>query len=109
MNEILNVIIMIPIVTCPFIIAYCIWGIHCSNKTFNQRSEMLDNLGKYADQYREYADAVKYLSLFASIPFNAHHRALLFFKDPMKLYDKEIIFRVEAVRRGFVNQEKSIN
>jgi len=75
-----------------FLCALFWWG-YCSKKTSKHRMQLLDWIfcHKNYEELQEYFDMVSY---------DDHMRALIWFKDPFKLYDPDMFSTFHLIKHG---------
>jgi len=78
--------------------ALAAWGMHCSEKTFQQRSKYISRMFEIYDP--EVLD--RYLVAFDDVSFGQHSFALCTFRNPLKLYSKE--FQELMTSTGGINR-----
>ena len=69
------------------VLYYVIWGSICNNKTYKQRTVLLNRVhAKYSGTVRLY----EWYSEIDRVSYDAHFYELIWFRDPWKLYSNQI-------------------
>ena len=76
-----------------FLLVLSLYGIFTNDKTYKQRKQIIDRIYRKVLEDIDsdtYAGRSSFWSMFAEVTYDQHHREVLCFRDPYKLYSPEI-------------------
>lgn len=65
---------------CALGMVFCIWALVCNNRTYKQRSELLNSMSKDIDQFWYQ------MSIYQSVSYDKHFWTLMRFGNAKRLY-----------------------
>lgn len=80
----------------------CFWALYCNQMTYRQRMaliELVSSASKVCIHSRD-ANWHRYYEKLNQVSYGQHHRAVLFFRDPINLYHPDIVSLMQSGPSG---------